>query len=197
MGHWTIRGMLEKADYKTGHPRCFITELSSAKVTFWWTFIYMRYKYLHIIWKELSTYLFLQKSISPIQCPMLFPSHWPSNQTMAIAPRISKQSHICLLLLVLLLLLLLSAQDMVFLCNSSGYHGTGFLDQGGLKLTEICLLLPPECWSKRCMPPCPAFVFQSYVWVWVCAYEFRFLSSPARFCFCFFCVSIVVWQNFS
>ena len=31
------------------------------------------------------------------------------------------------------------------------------VDQAGLKLTEICLPLPPECWDSRRAPPLPGF----------------------------------------
>jgi hypothetical protein len=41
-------------------------------------------------------------------------------------------------------------QDRVSLC-SPGCPGTHSVDQAGLKLTEILLPLPPECW--RCAPP--------------------------------------------
>jgi hypothetical protein len=34
-------------------------------------------------------------------------------------------------------------QDIVSLCNSPGYSGTFSVDQAGLELTEIHLLLPP------------------------------------------------------
>ena len=36
-------------------------------------------------------------------------------------------------------------QDSVSLYNSPDCSGTSSIDQAGLKLTEICLLLPPEC----------------------------------------------------
>ena len=37
--------------------------------------------------------------------------------------------------------------DRVSLCKSPGCPGTHYVDQDGLKLTEICLPLPPECWD--------------------------------------------------
>lgn len=36
---------------------------------------------------------------------------------------------------------------MTLLCNNSGCPGTPLVDQADLQLTEICLLLLPECWD--------------------------------------------------
>lgn len=41
-----------------------------------------------------------------------------------------------------------------FLFYSPGCPRTGYVTrQNGLKHTEICLPLPPECWDQRCAPP--------------------------------------------
>ena len=32
---------------------------------------------------------------------------------------------------------------------SHGWPATHYVDQAGLRLTEICLLLPPECWDLK------------------------------------------------
>ena len=42
--------------------------------------------------------------------------------------------------------------DKVSLRNSPGYPGIHFVHQAGVKLTEICLPLPPGCWDYRCVP---------------------------------------------
>ena len=42
-----------------------------------------------------------------------------------------------------------------FLCSFGACPGTPFVDQAGLKLTEIGLLLPPKCWDYRRAPPPP------------------------------------------
>lgn len=38
-------------------------------------------------------------------------------------------------------------QDRISLCNSSGCHGTRFVSQAGIELTEIRLPLRPKCWD--------------------------------------------------
>jgi hypothetical protein len=38
-------------------------------------------------------------------------------------------------------------QDRVSPCNSTNCPGIRYIDQTGLKLTEIFLSLPPECWD--------------------------------------------------
>jgi hypothetical protein len=40
----------------------------------------------------------------------------------------------------------------VSLC-SPGYPGTHYVDQASLKLTEVHLPLPPECWDERRVRP--------------------------------------------
>lgn len=35
-----------------------------------------------------------------------------------------------------------------------GHPGTCCVHQAGLKLTEVYLPLPPECWDERQVPPC-------------------------------------------
>ena len=45
--------------------------------------------------------------------------------------------------------------DGVSLCNSPSCPETHSVDQAGLKLTEIHLPLPPECWDERCASPSP------------------------------------------
>jgi hypothetical protein len=40
--------------------------------------------------------------------------------------------------------------------DSSGCPGTGFLDQGGLELTDICLPLPPEYWDLQASATIPS-----------------------------------------
>jgi hypothetical protein len=55
------------------------------------------------------------------------------------------------LLLLLFALFLFLFWDGVSL-HGPGYPGTHYVDQADLKLTEICLLLPPECWDQRCAP---------------------------------------------
>ena len=41
----------------------------------------------------------------------------------------------------------LTCQDRVSVCKSPGYPGIHFVDQAGLKLREIHLPLPPQCWD--------------------------------------------------
>ena len=43
--------------------------------------------------------------------------------------------------------ILLVFQDRVSLCNSPESPGTHFVDQAGIDLTEICLLLLSEFWE--------------------------------------------------
>ena len=44
---------------------------------------------------------------------------------------------------------ILTFRDRVSLCIVGAYPEACFVDQAGLELTEICLLLPllPECWN--------------------------------------------------
>ena len=48
---------------------------------------------------------------------------------------------------VLFLCLFLVFQDRFSLFSFGACPGTHSVDQAGLKLTEICLPLPPECWN--------------------------------------------------
>jgi hypothetical protein len=58
--------------------------------------------------------------------------------------------------------------------GSSGYPGTCYIDQASLKLTEILLPLPPQCWHERCVPVCQTDslfkglveVINESVWPW-------------------------------
>lgn len=43
-----------------------------------------------------------------------------------------------------------------FQCDSSGCPGTHFIDQAGFELIKIHLLLPPEYWDLKGIPPLPA-----------------------------------------
>ena len=43
-------------------------------------------------------------------------------------------------------------RDRVSLCNSPSFPTTHSETISGLKLTEIFLPLPPECWDYRCAP---------------------------------------------
>lgn len=53
-------------------------------------------------------------------------------------------------------LLLLFVFSQVSPC-SSGRHGTYYVDQAGLELTETHLPLPPKGWGKvKCVSPCSA-----------------------------------------
>ncbi|XP_052600304.1 bcl-2 homologous antagonist/killer isoform X3 [Peromyscus californicus insignis] len=53
------------------------------------------------------------------------------------------------------------------IASSPGCPGTRSVAQAGLKLTEICLPLPPECWDYRRDPPPPILC------VWVVSLHLR------------------------
>ena len=46
-------------------------------------------------------------------------------------------------------------EGLVFLYNNPGCTGTHSVDQAGLNLAEIYLLLSPECWAERHALPLP------------------------------------------
>ncbi|KAM7337936.1 hypothetical protein ACRRTK_004055 [Alexandromys fortis] len=53
-------------------------------------------------------------------------------------------------------------QGRISVCNNPGCPRARAVDQAGLKLTEIRLLLPPECWDERPAPPPPSCQHTSY-----------------------------------
>jgi hypothetical protein len=58
-------------------------------------------------------------------------------------------------------------QDRISLC-SPGCPGISSLDQAGLKLTDICLPLPPKCWEPT-TAQLPLFTITNY-YFYMCLY---------------------------
>ena len=72
--------------------------------------------------------------------------------------------------------LFFSPQDRALLC-SPGCPGTHPVDQAGLKLTEIHLPLPSECWDERRVPPPFIYGYNPYInELFVFSFSFCFIK---------------------